>query len=132
MVHGMTEHLRPDVLTGNEADRHRKPQRIEVLVDAWLASYRNNGTRRAYRQDREMPSPAVSWSVPLNCWATACGTGVASCMSVGYLRTLTARAITRARVASETMDWTSMVSFAHRESGMTSVGLNAAALVKER
>lgn len=48
------------------------------------------------------------------------------------MRMLTARAMTRARVASETRDCPSMVSFAHRESGMTSVGLKAVALVNER
>lgn len=49
-----------------------------------------------------------------------------------YLRMLTARAMTRARVTSETRDCPSMVSLAHRDSGMTSVGLKAVALVKER
>jgi hypothetical protein len=49
-----------------------------------------------------------------------------------YFKMLTARAITRATVTSEIRDWASMVSFAHRESGMTSVGLKAVALVKER
>jgi hypothetical protein len=57
-----------------------------------------------------------------------------SCSVVGicYLRMLTARAMTRARVTSEIRDCPSMVSLAHRDSGMTSVGLKAVALVKER
>ena len=49
-----------------------------------------------------------------------------------YLRMLTARAMTKARVASEIRDCPSMVSLAHRDRGMTSVGLKAVALVKER
>ena len=49
-----------------------------------------------------------------------------------HLRMLTARAITSATVTSETSDWASMVSFAHRDNGMTSVGLNAVALVNDR
>jgi len=44
---------------------------------------------------------------------------------------LTARAITSAPTASDTADWTSMVSFAHLASGMTSVGLNAVAFVND-
>lgn len=49
-----------------------------------------------------------------------------------YLKILTARAMTRATVTNEIRDLASIVSFAHRESGMTSVGLKAVALVKER
>ena len=49
-----------------------------------------------------------------------------------YLRMFTARAITNATVTRETNDWASMVSFAHRDSGSTSVGLNAVALVNDR
>ena len=49
-----------------------------------------------------------------------------------YLRMLTARAMTRAAMTSETRAWTSMVSFAHRVNGMVSVGLNAVALVNDR
>jgi hypothetical protein len=45
---------------------------------------------------------------------------------------LTARAISSAPAASETADWTSIVSFAQRASGITSVGLNAVALVNDR
>src|SRR5436305_1673812 len=45
---------------------------------------------------------------------------------------LTARAMTRASVASEIRDCPSMVSLAHRDSGMTSVGLKAVALVNEK
>ena len=47
-------------------------------------------------------------------------------------RMLTARAMTRAARPSETADWTSMVSLAQRASGITSVGLNAVALVNDR
>ena len=45
---------------------------------------------------------------------------------------LTARAITRAPTAKDTADWTSMVSFAYLARGITSVGLNAVALVNEK
>jgi len=45
---------------------------------------------------------------------------------------LTARAITNTTVTSDTNDWASMVSFAHRVSGIVSVGLNAVALVNDR
>jgi hypothetical protein len=43
----------------------------------------------------------------------------------------TALAITITTVASETADWASMVSFIHIVMGMTSVGLNALALVND-
>ena len=49
-----------------------------------------------------------------------------------YLRMLTARAMTSATVISDTADCASMVSFAHRERGITSVGLNAVAFVNEK
>jgi hypothetical protein len=45
---------------------------------------------------------------------------------------LTARATTRIAIISDTNDCRSMVSFAHRASGITSVGLNASALVNAR
>jgi pre-mycofactocin synthase len=48
------------------------------------------------------------------------------------LRMLTARAMTSAPIASDTADCTSMVSLAHLASGITSVGLNAVALVNDR
>lgn len=47
-----------------------------------------------------------------------------------YLRMLTARAMTRPTVISETADWVIIVIFAHRENGKVSVGLNAVAFVK--
>jgi len=50
----------------------------------------------------------------------------------GYFKMLTARATIRATVTIETTDCTVMASLAHRDSGITSVGLNAAALVKAR
>lgn len=49
-----------------------------------------------------------------------------------YLRTLIARAMTRVTVISDISDWASMVSLAHRDNGMTSVGLKAVALVNDR
>ena len=49
-----------------------------------------------------------------------------------YLRMLTARATTRATVTIETLAWAVMPIFAHRDSGIVSVGLNAVALVKDR
>ena len=45
---------------------------------------------------------------------------------------LTARATTRATVTIETADCTVMAVLAQRVSGMTSVGLKAAALVNDR
>jgi hypothetical protein len=45
---------------------------------------------------------------------------------------LTARATTRATVTIETAAWAVMPIFAQRDIGMTSVGLNAAAFVKDR
>jgi hypothetical protein len=44
-------------------------------------------------------------------------------------RTLMARAITRIAITSDRVDWTIMVSLAHRWTGRVSVGLNAVALV---
>lgn len=49
-----------------------------------------------------------------------------------YCRMLTARAMTSATVARETADCTIMVSLAQADSGITSVGLKAVALVKDR
>jgi hypothetical protein len=49
-----------------------------------------------------------------------------------YLRMLTARATTRATVTIEMADCAVMPIFAQRDSGMTSVGLKAAALVNDR
>ena len=49
----------------------------------------------------------------------------------GYLRILTARAMTSAASISESADCTSIVSFAQCDSGMTSVGLNAVAFVND-
>jgi regulation of enolase protein 1 (concanavalin A-like superfamily) len=48
------------------------------------------------------------------------------------LRIFTALAITSVKVTSDTSDWAIIVTLAHRDSGITSVGLNAVALVKER
>lgn len=56
----------------------------------------------------------------------------AVCGTRCYLRMLTARARTRTTVTIDTADCSSMAVFAHRDSGMTSVGLNAAALVNDR
>ena len=50
----------------------------------------------------------------------------------GYLKMLTARAITSPRMAREVAACTVMAALAHRASGITSVGLNAVALVKPR
>ena len=54
-----------------------------------------------------------------------------SVVTVCYFKMLTARAMTRATVTSETSDCASMVSLAHRDSGITSVGLKAVALVND-
>ena len=59
--------------------------------------------------------------------------GVAAGASVpGYFKMLTARATTSATVTMEMTDCRVMASLAHRDSGITSVGLNAEALVKAR
>ena len=49
----------------------------------------------------------------------------------GYFRMLTARAMTSATVITEITDCVSIVSFAQRVMGITSVGLNAIAFVNE-
>src|SRR5581483_5930572 len=49
-----------------------------------------------------------------------------------YLKMLTARATISATVTMEMADCTVMASLAQRDSGITSVGLNADALVKAR
>ncbi len=49
-----------------------------------------------------------------------------------YFRMFTARAITSPMITSELVAWTAMASFAHRASGMTSVGLNAVEFVNPR
>jgi len=48
------------------------------------------------------------------------------------VKAFTARATMRPSSASDTVDWTIIVYFALRVSGMTSVGLNAVAFVKPR
>ena len=50
----------------------------------------------------------------------------------GYFRMLTARATISATVTMEMTDCRAMASFAQRDSGITSVGLNAEALVNAR
>jgi hypothetical protein len=47
-----------------------------------------------------------------------------------YANTFTARAITRPTTANEIIDCRLIVNFAHGDSGMTSVGLNAMLVVK--
>ena len=49
-----------------------------------------------------------------------------------HFKMLTARAITRPSTERQAVAWTAIASFAQRASGMTSVGLNAVALVKAR
>ena len=62
--------------------------------------------------------------------------GFAAAAAVGaprrHLRMLTARATTRATVRIDTVAWAVMAILDQRDSGSTSVGLNAAALVKDR
>src|SRR6266550_5323816 len=48
---------------------------------------------------------------------------------IRYWRTLTARAMTRPKMTSEMRACSAIVSFAHRASGIVSVGLNATAVV---
>jgi hypothetical protein len=50
----------------------------------------------------------------------------------GYFRMLTARAMTSTPTRSATPDWTAIVHFDHRASGITSVGLKAVAFVKDK
>ena len=50
----------------------------------------------------------------------------------GYFKMLTARATISATVTMEMTDCRAMASFAQRDSGITSVGLNADALVNAR
>ena len=50
----------------------------------------------------------------------------------GYFRMLTARATISATVTMEMTDCRAMASLAQRDSGITSVGLNADALVNAR
>ena len=54
------------------------------------------------------------------------------CPGRAHASVLTARATTSATSTSEMPDWTNMASFAQRDSGIVSVGLNAVVLVKER
>jgi hypothetical protein len=49
-----------------------------------------------------------------------------------YVKMLTARAITRPMITSDTSDCSAIVSFAHPAMGITSVGLNAVLLVRPR
>ena len=58
--------------------------------------------------------------------------GTAGERGEAYLRMLTARAITKAKVSKATAACTSISIFAHRERGMTSVGLKAVALVNDK
>jgi hypothetical protein len=48
------------------------------------------------------------------------------------MRALTARAMISTTMLSDTADWSIIVNLAHRDSGRTSVGLNAVALVNDR
>jgi hypothetical protein len=60
------------------------------------------------------------------------GTGMCpGALDSPYFKMFTARAMTSATVINEIADWTSIVSFAQRDSGMTSVGLNAVAFVND-
>jgi hypothetical protein len=52
------------------------------------------------------------------------------CRRVFYLRTLMARAMTRARVETEMMDCSAIMTLARRVSGIVSVGENATTLVR--
>ena len=61
------------------------------------------------------------------------GSGLAVGASApGYFKMLTARATISATVTMEMTDCRAMASFAQRDSGITSVGLNADALVNAR
>ena len=63
--------------------------------------------------------------------APGCSCGRLTSAVLRQWRMLTARAITRIAIISDTNDWTSIVSFAQCLIGMTSVGLNASAFVND-
>ncbi len=78
----------------------------------------------------EAPASALNTTIRIS--PAISGTHVTG-VGVGcYLRMLTARATTRATVTIETAACTVMPIFAQRDNGITSVGLNAAALVNDR
>ena len=97
---------------GSRRDRRRRRHVVDRRRDdlrARVPTHRDRGRepRRANHTDRLRRSPR-------------------------YVNTFTARATTRPRIASETKACTAIAILAHGTSGMTSVGLNAVALVKPR
>ena len=96
---------------GNSCVRNRSlpgssPSAVIATVTAPMADSRSAGGWA--------PGPAARASAP------------------GYFKMLTARATTSATVTMEMTDCRAMASFAQRDSGITSVGLNADALVNAR
>ena len=71
------------------------------------------------------PPRSVAY-VGLRCFACVAGQ-----TAPRYFKMLTARATTKAMVSRATADWSSMSIFAHRDSGIVSVGLKATALVND-
>ena len=82
----------------------------------------------AHRPPRVIRSPSAPGR--LSCSATRAGADEPAGTG-GYRKMLTARAITRPIIFRELTACTVMASFAHRTSGITSVGLNAVASVAE-
>ncbi len=94
-----------------------------------------NGIRQAHALNALSAESAIAVIAPVPS-SSPIGTpicGQLALWAVGcYLRMLTARATTRATVTIEMAACTVMAIFAQRDSGMTSVGLKAAALVNDR
>jgi len=78
--------------------------------------------------------PIVNKLVPLRCAHPCCAVTavVAEPGGHSYLKIFTARAMTSPPIVNEATAWIAMVTFPHRASGMTSVGLKAVASVKPR
>lgn len=145
---------------GSSAQRHSRRRHLLTGPSRWAATHPRSpnpatgpGCLRSLSSSSTPSTSATfdlgdDWTHLCSCsWAPSrwrrCPTGVGEipdqyrgrgcrvCWTC-YLRMLTARAMTKARVASEIRDCPSMVNLAHRDSGMTSVGLKAVALVNER
>lgn len=101
-----------------------------LSVDANLASCSRNAARGSpdgnWGPRRRLARARASCSTPVRSYEAV------SVLQDGYLRMLTARAMTRATVTRDTADCSIMAIFAQRDSGITSVGLKAVALVNDR
>src|SRR5260370_20812921 len=77
--------------------------------------------RRLHQPEQTGPEPGSDEATG-GLGSKASGMASRSARGGGYFKMLTARAITRATMASEIADWTSIVIFAQRDKGITSVG----------